>query len=148
MKGRKDLLAYCGIYCGDCLGYTSVIADAGENLKTVIDKYKFEQTAKCIFPTELKEYDKFYEMLEFITKLRCSGKCRTEKDTESCKIRSCCREKGFYACYQCNGFEVCDKLKSSMKGLHTDSCIENLKAIKEMGIETWLNSGKRKMYWM
>lgn len=28
MKERKDLLAYCGFYCGDCLGYTSVIADA------------------------------------------------------------------------------------------------------------------------
>jgi len=28
MKERKDLLAYCGFYCGDCLGYSGVIARA------------------------------------------------------------------------------------------------------------------------
>lgn len=25
------MLAYCGIYCGDCLGYTGVIADAAKD---------------------------------------------------------------------------------------------------------------------
>ena len=39
MKARKDLLAYCGFYCGDCLGYTGVIADAADNLTQVLEKY-------------------------------------------------------------------------------------------------------------
>ena len=44
MKARKDLLAYCGLYCGDCLGYTGVIADAAKNLMMVLKKYKFDRT--------------------------------------------------------------------------------------------------------
>ena len=35
MKERENSLAYCGFYCGDCLGKTGVIADAAKDLKTV-----------------------------------------------------------------------------------------------------------------
>lgn len=45
MKARKELLAYCGFYCGDCLGCTGVIAEAAttfagscvKNLKAIRD---------------------------------------------------------------------------------------------------------------
>ncbi|MBU7027269.1 MAG: hypothetical protein HXS48_10035 [Theionarchaea archaeon] len=57
MNEREDLLAYCGFYCGDCLGYTGVIADTPMNFKKVLEKYRFDQTAKCLFPKELKEYE-------------------------------------------------------------------------------------------
>jgi len=33
------------------------------------------------------------------------------------------------------------------KGLHTDACVRNMKAIREMGLEAWLTSGKRHTYW-
>jgi len=48
MKDKKELLAYCGFHCGDCLGYTGVIAEAAKDFKIVLDKYKFERTAKCV----------------------------------------------------------------------------------------------------
>jgi len=149
MKARKDLLAYCGLYCGDCLGYTGVIADVAKNLMMVLNKYKFDRTVKCVLSKELKDYDKFYEMLAFMTGLKCPKICRErgEYSGTSCKIRKCCRDKGFYSCYECNDFEICDKLKTFMEGLHADSCVKNLKAIKEMGLEAWIIRGKRLWYW-
>ncbi|MBU7045310.1 MAG: hypothetical protein HXS54_02650 [Theionarchaea archaeon] len=107
MKEKKDLLAYCGLYCGDCLGYTGVIADAAETFINVLKTYKFDQTVTHIFP----------------------------------------ENKGFYACYECTDFETCENLKSLHKGLHYDSCLKNLQAIKEMGLESWIIKGKRFMYW-
>jgi hypothetical protein len=82
MKERK-LLAHCGGYCGDCLGYTGVIANAAEEFKTILQKHEFEKTAQCVFPQELKEYNKFLGMLEFMTNLRCPGDCRERKDTKT-----------------------------------------------------------------
>ncbi len=148
MKESKDLLAYCGFYCGDCLGYTGVIADAARNFMMVLEKYKFDQTAKSVFPEKLKFYDKFCEILVFMTGLRCEKICREREDSgTSCEVRKCCREGGFYACYECSDFEICEKLRSLHEGLHYDSSVKNLKAIKEMGLEAWILRGKRYCYW-
>ena len=148
MKNEKKLLGYCGLYCGRCMGYTEVIAKAANNLKKVVEKYKFDQTAKNVFPKELKEYDKFYKVLSFMTGLKCPGKCRTGDDTFStCEIRRCCKGKRYYACYECDIFQTCDKLKSFMGGIHYNSCIKNLKAINKMGLDDWIKSGKKVWYW-
>ena len=57
----KNLLAYCGLYCGDCAGYTGAIADAAEALKKAVEENKFERTARELFADELGEYDEFTE---------------------------------------------------------------------------------------
>jgi hypothetical protein len=44
-------------------------------------------------------------------------------------------------------WRTCELLHSLHKGLHTDSCVKNMKAIREMGLEAWLTSGKRYVYW-
>ncbi|MGB7053935.1 MAG: DUF3795 domain-containing protein [bacterium] len=137
MKNKKELLAYCGLYCGDCAGYSGEIADTAQNLKETTEKYKFQQTAQHLFPKELQHYDKLREMIDFMTKLKCPKPCRERKAGEvKCKIWKCCRDKGFFVCYEC------DRLKA-MSPLHGESCTRNLKAIKEMGVEKWLRKGKR-----
>jgi len=142
---KKELLAYCGLYCGDCGGYAGEIAESATKLRDVLKKYKFERTAKHLFPEKLKEYDRLYEMLEFVAGLKCDKPCRERAEgSTACEIRQCCMERGYYACYECDDFEVCEKLES-MKGLHRDSCVKNLKAIKEIGLEKWIETGKR--YW-
>lgn len=142
---NKKLLAYCGLYCGDCGGYSGEIADAAEILKEKLKKYKFERTAKYLFSKPLKDYNKFVKMLDFITDMKCTAICRERKVGETtCAIKKCCIEKGYYACHECHDFETCDKLKT-MTGLHRDSCVKNLKAIKEMGVEKWVTEAKR--YW-
>lgn len=59
MTGKLELVAYCGLYCGDCLGYTGVIATAGEAFAVVLDRTQFESTAAWIFPEELAYCDRF-----------------------------------------------------------------------------------------
>ena len=148
MKEKKELLAYCGIYCGDCLGYTGVIADAAESLLDFLKIYKFDQTVTHVFPEELGDYETGCHMLEFMANLRCNKLCRKKDDsTVSCTVRKCCKNKGFYACYECTSFETCENLKSLHKGLHYNSCMQNLQAIKEMGLEQWIAKGERFMYW-
>jgi hypothetical protein len=150
VKARKEVLAYCGFYCGDCLGYTGVIADAAENLTEVLERYQFHRTAECVFPEQLRDYDKLREMLGFMTGLRCAGICREERQdggASGCQVKNCCKERGYYACYECDDFETCDILDSLHKGLHTDSCVKNMKAIREMGLEAWLTGGRRYVYW-
>ena len=148
MKHKKELLTYCGFYCGDCLGYTGVIADAATDFKTMLDKYKFERTAKCVLPDQLKDYDRFYEIVSFMTGLKCPLICRARQDSSvSCVVRKCCIDNGFYACYECDNFEACDKLKSLMEGLHYKSSLKNLRSIQQMGLEEWISRGKRHHYW-
>jgi hypothetical protein len=150
MKDQRDLLGYCGFYCGDCLGYTGVIAGAAKNLMDVLEQYKFRRTAECIFPQDLEDYDNLCRMLRFMGGLHCPGRCRTpeqDRPRSGCPVRTCCAERGFYACYECRDFETCDTLASLHAGLHTQSCLRNLRAIREVGLGAWLAGGKKHHYW-
>ena len=81
----------------------------------VLDKYKFDRSAKCIFPDKLKDYDRFYEIVGFMSGLKCPMICRKREDAGiDCTVRKCCIDNGFYACYECDDLEICDKLKSSL----------------------------------
>ena len=67
MEHGRELLAYCGLYCGDCAGYSGEIAKSTNHLQTLLTKYHFDITAKHYFSKDLKEYKKFSKMLQFIT---------------------------------------------------------------------------------
>jgi len=41
----KGLIAYCGLYCGDCIGYRQKAADLARDLRKELRKTKFEKTA-------------------------------------------------------------------------------------------------------
>jgi hypothetical protein len=150
MKKPEDLLGYCGFYCGDCLGYRGVIAEAAGNLLDVLERYDFRRTAECVFPQDLRSYDNLCEMLRFMRGLRCPGSCRENRESRprtGCEVRACCEENGYYSCHECDDFETCARLTSLHQGLHADSCRKNLRAIREMGLETWLAEGKKHHYW-
>jgi hypothetical protein len=109
MRASAELLAYCGLYCGDCLGYTGVIADAAANLMQVLEHYEFERTAACVFPQQLRDYDKLGAILGFMAGLRCAGVCRrpaNEDSSASCEVKLYCQKKGFHACHECRAFET------------------------------------------
>ena len=146
-NNKKELLAYCGLYCGDCGGFSDEITDAAINLQKVLSRYKFDLTAKYLFSEKLKEYNKFLDILQFITELKCKTICREMKDKEgTCMVRKCCRKKGYFACFECDIYEECEILrKTNPKELYGDSYLKNFRAIKNMGLEKWIEEGKR--YW-
>ena len=148
MKAKKEYLAYCGFYCGDCLGRTGVIADAARDFTAVLDTYQFGRTVEGVLPQIREDYEKLRETLSFMCGLKCPKVCRERGDAEApCVVRQCCIEKGFYACHECETFETCETLGSLFGGLHAASCIKNLKGVREMGLDAWIKNGKRHHYW-
>ena len=142
MDDKRKLLAYCGLYCGDCAGYSQDIAKAAEQLKEQLEKYKFHLTVKAMFSEQFKNYDEFKKNLNFLTQMKCPAVC-TQRDDTKCNVWHCCRDKGFAGCYECDEFENCDKIKNALGNIFFDACIANLRQIKEMGVDAWIENGKR-----
>ena len=71
----------------------------------------------------------------------CGG-CRGSLDdhwSPGCQFLPCAREKGHTYCFECDQFP-CDKLKAfAADGYeHHRLAVENLKSMKELGLETWI----------
>ncbi len=145
MKESKNLIAYCGLYCGDCFNYKGEIADLARDLRKKLREAKFEQVSQGLskFFKEFKNYGQCYEVLGVMVRLRCKMTCRDGGGPSSCRIRKCCQKKNIQGCWECEEFETCKKL-DFLKPIHGDAHLKNLRKIKKQGIDKFLE-GKR--YW-
>ncbi|MBE9513069.1 MAG: DUF3795 domain-containing protein [Chloroflexi bacterium] len=146
MTEGQELIAYCGLYCGDCFGYKGNLADLARDLRKELRQAKFDKTAKHLstipFFKAFENYPQCYEVLGALVKLRCKS-CKAGGGPPFCKIRSCCLKKGINGCWQCDEFETCVKL-DFLKPNHEDAHIKNLRILKKKGVDAFL-SGKK--YW-
>ena len=143
-SNKHELVAYCGLYCGDCGGYSEDIAHAAKKLKEQLEKYKYELTVKAMFADHFKDYREFQKNLEFLTQMKCPIVC-TQRNNPECAVWHCCREKGLQGCYECSSFEQCDILRNKLGPIFYDACMANLRNIQKLGIDVWIEKGKR--YW-
>lgn len=147
MAENKDLIAYCGLYCGDCFGYQGKIADLARDLRKELRQAKFAKTAASLadipFFAVFKDYPQCYEVLGAMVRFRCKNTCRGGGGPPGCKMRNCCQKKGIEGCWECEEFETCQKL-DFLKANHGDAHIRNLRTIKKKGTEQFIE-GKR--YW-
>lgn len=71
----KYLIAYCGLYCGDCVGYRQKAADLARDLRKELRATRFDKTAESLaevpFFAAYKNYKECYEVLGALVKLRC-----------------------------------------------------------------------------
>ena len=140
MKADRKILAYCGLYCGGCFCYRGDIPDLARDLRKLLRKYKFDKVAAVIPFKEFKGYKTCYQCLGGMVKLRCKG-CRDGARSKFCQIAKCCLKKKYQGCWQCDEFETCRKLKFLEK-THQDAHLKNLRSIKKLGVETYLDKGK------
>jgi hypothetical protein len=140
IKDGAELIAYCGLYCGDCAGYSGEIAAGAAQLIELLQRYKFDRTASQLFADQLGDYEEWFEKLEFMAGLKCDAVCR-DRDPP-CEIGVCCTSKGNFACHECRDFDTCEKLKKN-EGLHGDSHLRNLRAMRDLGPEVWVSTGRR-----
>ena len=67
MPEGKELIAYCGLYCGDCFGHQGKIADLARDLRKELRKHRFDKTAETLsevsFFATFKNYPQCYEVL-------------------------------------------------------------------------------------
>ncbi len=80
MTEEKDLITYCGLYCGDCFSYKGKIADLARDLRKELRQAKFERDAEILssipFFKTLKDYPQCYAVLGAMVKFRCKRTCR------------------------------------------------------------------------
>jgi hypothetical protein len=151
-----ELTAYCGLYCGDCIRYRSRASDLARDLLTELKNTEFgkyaaikSSSAKQLNAVrQFEHYGECCEILEAIVALQCNSPCRVGGgcSTFSCAILECCRKKGFNGCWQCNEFESCDKLEP-LRSIHGDAPRQNLKTIKEFGLDRWAEHRHKAYVW-
>lgn len=138
-------IAYCGLYCEDCFAHQGKIADLARDLRKELRQTKFKRYAKELsklsFFKEYKDYDKCYEVLGAMVRFRCKRVCRDGGGNPYCKIRSCCKRKGYQGCWECDEIDKCKKL-DSLNSTHLDAHRNNLKLIKKSGAAKFVK-GKR-----
>ena len=145
MNEQEKALAYCGLYCGDCIMYKGEIADMARDLRKKLRQNKFDKVAAGIsaFFKDFADYPRCYEVLGAMVKLRCRKVCRDGGGNPFCKIRACCNKKQIQGCWECNDFETCNKL-DFLKAVHDDAVYKNMRKIRKSGMETFLAGTK---YW-
>ena len=137
----KDLVAYCGLYCGDCFSYKGNVADLARDLRKELRQAKFERIAEGIPFEEFKHYKECYEVLGALVRLRCKNACKGGGGPPFCKMRKCCQKKGIDGCWECADFETCEKL-DFLKPTHGDAHIKNLRKINKAGVYSFLEGKK------
>ena len=146
-EDKEKLVAYCGLYCGDCSGYKGTIANLARDLSRELKRERFADLAKVLskipFFKAFEDFPQCCKVLETLPKLRCKKTCRGNGGPPFCQIRECNREKGLDGCWQCDGFRTCAKL-DFLKAGHGDAHLKNLGKIKRGGLASFL-AGKR--YW-
>ena len=145
-ENNKHLVAYCGLYCGDCFGYKGQIADLARDLRKELRQSKFDRFADFVsnysFAAAYKNYPQCYEVLGMMVKFRCHRGCKDGGGPTFCKIRKCCQKKEIEGCWECDEFETCEKLKF-LEGVHGDAHIKNLRKLKKNGVEAFIESKNR-----
>ncbi len=148
MKKEKELVAYCGLYCGDCFSYQGKVADLARDLRKELRQTRFDLTAEFLsgisYFKVFENYPECYEVLGSLVKFRCKKACRGGGGPPFCKIRKCCEKKGLTGCWECDEFTTCEKL-DFLKTSHGDAHIKNLRKIKKQGIDNFIR-GKRLWY--
>ena len=145
MKDKKNLIAYCGLYCGNCFIYQGKIADLARDLRKELRVTKFRRFANLISKhfKPYANYDQTYELLGMMVKLRCKRACRNGGGPPSCKIRKCCIKNEYSGCWECDKVDECKTL-NFLKAVHNDAHLKNISRIKKQGTAKFL---KGKKYW-
>jgi hypothetical protein len=132
---NMDLVAYCGLYCGDCLMHKGEVADLARDLRKKLRETKFERVAKGLSKIfkDLENYEQCYQVLGTMVRLRCRRACRQGGGPPACKMRNCCQRKGIQGCWECEEFETCQKLEF-LRAVHGEAHLKNLRKIKKQGI--------------
>lgn len=144
----RDLISYCGLFCGDCFAYRGAIADLARDLRKELRGVRFDKTAEFLSQYSyfdiFKHYPESYDVLGALVKLRCKKACRGGGGPPFCKMRKCCQKKKIEGCWECDAFGTCDKL-DFLKASHGDAHLRNLRRLKTKGIKEFL-TGKKDWY--
>ena len=140
-------IAYCGLYCGDCIIRCGRLADKARLMLKQMQKPEFLKIAGGLRKKEpdtfgaLKDYETAVRVLESMLDLDCYSLCKTGGGSSDCKIRDCCKKKNIEGCWQCDSFETCETL-AWIEPVHCGAHIKNITIIRDKGVEGFLEGEK------
>jgi hypothetical protein len=138
MTDERRLTACCGLFCADCIPSHEALFDAAQTLADELDRRDFDRYAalKTQKDESFSDYERFRAYLSAVAGLRCPGPCAEGGGKPTCPIRDCAKTKGYAGCWECNTFETCALLEPFC-AYHGDTPKNNLKLIRELGVEKW-----------
>ncbi|MBU1741003.1 MAG: DUF3795 domain-containing protein [Proteobacteria bacterium] len=137
---NRALIAFCGLYCGDCLRLGSRAAELAAKLRAELEKSRFAEyvQVKSEFAPEFQDYPDFLKVLQAVIDLDCPSGCRKGGCPGlDCAIRACCLDKQLDGCWECDGLDQCDRF-DFLTPWHGDVVRHNLRPIRALGPEAWL----------
>ena len=151
-----ELTAYCGLYCGDCIRYRSRVVTLARDLLSELEDAQFEEYAayksspvKQFDPVkQFEHFKECREVLQAIVDIQCNTPCRVGGGCSafSCDILDCCLKKKLEGCWECDEFKRCQKFEP-LKAAHGDSPQQNLRKIKELGLDNWAEHRHKPYIW-
>ena len=142
---NASLIAFCGLYCGDCHGFQGKIPDLARDLRKELRRMRYDKFAGFIsmysFGKDFQNYDECYKVLGAMVKFRCRKGCRAGGGSPFCKIRKCAKTNELEGCWSCEEYNTCDKL-DFLNPVHGDAHRKNLRRIQRTGKDAFLK-GKR-----
>jgi len=146
MTKNKEV-AYCGLYCGNCVIRNGKIGSLSIKMLEHIDTPEFQKLANGlpnVMPEmfcELKNYQSFLQTLTEVTNLDCEKICKNGGGSTECKIRRCCQMKSYDGCWECTDFNDCNIL-AWLNPVHDGANVKNISRIRRIGMEAFLKGRK------
>jgi hypothetical protein len=140
-------VAYCGLFCGDCIIRRGAIGKLSDDLLRTIGTAEFQKLATglpLLAPdpfNALAKIDDCRDVLGAMSHLDCRRPCKKGGGSAACKIRSCCTEKKIAGCWKCKAFEDCEIL-AWLQPVNGDANVMNLRIIRDQGMAAFL-AGKK-----
>lgn len=146
----RDLTAYCGLYCGDCLRYRNRYSELAGDLKQELARVNFTPyaAAKSRAQGKFRDFPACLETLDQLAALQCEQSCRVGGGCASfaCEIFACCRGKGFQGCWECQELEACAKFEF-LEPYHAECPKENVRKIRALGLDDWAATRTKCYLW-
>jgi hypothetical protein len=129
----KDLVTYCGLYCGGCAVRQGKFVDAAKELQGLCQAYGVAGWAPEVaaFVPAMVGYGQFEGVLDWLTTFDCTS-CREGGGDPNCKMRACVKERGLEGCWACVDLP-CDLRKAFNADDPVGACVR----IREIGPAAW-----------
>jgi hypothetical protein len=140
-------VAYCGLFCGDCIIRREKIGARSGDLLRTIDAVEFQKLCSGLpliapDPFEaLSKIDECRSVLAAMSQLDCKRPCKRGGGSADCPIKSCCQDKQLAGCWQCESLEDCKTL-DWLNPVNGDAHRNNLRIIRDKGVDAFLAGEK------
>lgn len=131
---EENLVAFCGLYCRDCVYYKNIFGLRAKDLLNDVEKNEW---VKMVWESLEAPFDvdNFVEGLSWLASSPGCPGCLAGAGWPACPIRGCAKDKSVRGCFDCNGYP-CPTV-STEAAAHQREFIEQ---IKDAGLEKYIKT--------